>query len=732
MSSAIAFVGAGPTTIYTLHALLSYTAQPMAITIFEQQGSVGRGTPYRPGWNDPAMLSNIASVEIPPLEQTLVEWLEQQSEARLDELGIRRGDIDERTFYPRLALGEFFYDQLQAILQRARANGSEITVRTGCRVLDAESAADGMTLTVQPRRGNTGKERFDHVVLATGHQWPREPEVRPGYFLSPWPASALSDVPATTVGIRGSSLSAIDAAVALCVSHGEFVEDAGGQISYRPAADTEDFHMTMMSRKGLLPEADFYFAIPYEPLSICTPEAMEALLATEDGALLDDAFFLFQRELAAADPDYARKIDLQELTLETFCDRYFNERIGADPFEWAQQNLKEAQENYQAQRTVPWRYAILRMHEVIELLVPHLEQADFKRFSKFFKPVFVDDYATVPHESIKRLLALHRAGKLTVMAVGDDYHIDSRRSESGAVLQLGGKEIHFPVFIEATGQRALSAKDFPFPSLIDQGIIRDASAPGTEGPPRGIVIDDEFHPVSDEIPGDQLFCLSLPFLLGRHPFIQGITSSHDMGLVVGEKLAAAVDLDFVRVTNAAIAAGTKNRKAGAKLFAVYVGGDFPGANIELHDIRFVVAASMRQTYPQLRKQWWGTPQSLHIDCWAELTQVDGYEVSLRPEPFHGAARLYFVNLGGYDPAEFAERHRNVFIVSESEAQAKRRAIKFAKEWTEPHRDEMYEAEQIFCLSVAALEQRLYVHLTPGAPKEQPAFTCHYTPIGRKT
>lgn len=34
--------------------------------------------------------------------------------------------------------------------------------------------------------------------------------------------------------------------------------------------------------------------------------------------------------------------------------------------------------------------------------------------------------------------------------------------------------------------------------------------------------------------------LSLPFILGRHPFIQGITSSHEMGAVVGTALAAAI------------------------------------------------------------------------------------------------------------------------------------------------------------------------------------------------
>jgi hypothetical protein len=36
-----------------------------------------------------------------------------------------------------------------------------------------------------------------------------------------------------------------------------------------------------------------------------------------------------------------------------------------------------------------------------------------------------------------------------------------------------------------------------------------------------------------------LFCLSLPFLLGQHPFAQGITSSAEMAEVVADAIEAA-------------------------------------------------------------------------------------------------------------------------------------------------------------------------------------------------
>src|ERR1700761_3139008 len=556
MKPSVAFVGAGPTTIYTLHALLETAPGPFSLTIFEEQASAGRGTPYRPGWNDPAMLSNIASIEIPPLVDSLVDWLRDQPGDRLTELGVDPTNIGERTFYPRLALGAFFHAQFEALLDQARALGADVQVKTRCRVLDAQSTAQGITLKIRHRSNQSLKQTFNHVVLATGHQWPEQPEVRPGYFLSPWPASALATIAPCHVGIRGTSLTAIDATVALAVAHGEFVEREDGTMAYMPAPNTDSFRITMMSRKGLLPEADFYGPLPYEPLAIFTPEAADALIGAPDGALLDQAFSLFRQELLTADPGYAAKLHVADLSIEEFHDRYFEDRANADPFVWAEANLREAQRNYEAKYTVPWRYAILRMHEVMARLIPYLEQDDFKRFSRYFKPIFVDDYATVPHKSIKRMIALHKAGKLEIVAIGDEYRIDSHRPEGGATVTAGENTFSFPVFIEATGQRALQSRDFPFKSLLRQGIVRDVDPSAQGGSSRGIVIDDEFHPVADDIPVDQLFCLSLPFILGRHPFIQGITSSHEMGQVVGQQLAKAIDRDLERSSKTNLASAT--------------------------------------------------------------------------------------------------------------------------------------------------------------------------------
>jgi Domain of Unknown Function (DUF1543) len=97
-----------------------------------------------------------------------------------------------------------------------------------------------------------------------------------------------------------------------------------------------------------------------------------------------------------------------------------------------------------------------------------------------------------------------------------------------------------------------------------------------------------------------------------------------------------------------------------KLFVFHVGGDCGNSNVELHDVRFSVGETAEDCFDDLRRQWWGEPKSLHLDAWGAVEQADGYDVELSAEPSKSAqAKLFFVNLGGYDPAEFTELQRNV-------------------------------------------------------------------------
>lgn len=72
----IFFNDTATTEIYTLFSLLQQQT-PLSISIFEQADEAGVGMPYSDEENSKMMLANIASIEIPPIYCTYLEWLQK-------------------------------------------------------------------------------------------------------------------------------------------------------------------------------------------------------------------------------------------------------------------------------------------------------------------------------------------------------------------------------------------------------------------------------------------------------------------------------------------------------------------------------------------------------------------------------------------------------------------------------------------------------------------------------
>lgn len=161
---------------------------------------------------------------------------------------------------------------------------------------------------------------------------------------------------------------------------------------------------------------------------------------------------------------------------------------------------------------------------------------------------------------------------------------------------------------------------------------------------------------------------------------------------------------------------------------VLVGGHTPTSNLEVHDMRFVVGDTIKDTYETLQNEWWGAPDTLHIDVWGAVTQIDGYNISLSPEPYKGAEKLYFINLGGYMADLFDEAHKNMLVVETSLPHARARAKDSVAHWTQPHKDTEFEIEKILPLTQCG---GLHVHLEKAKEEIPFDFHCSYTPISKK-
>jgi uncharacterized NAD(P)/FAD-binding protein YdhS len=321
------------------------------------------------------------------------------------------------------------------------------------------------------------------------------------------------------VAILGTSLSGIDAAVSLAQRHGEF-EGEAPSLSYKLRPESQQLQLTMMSRNGLLPEADFYCPIPYEPLDIFTVDAIESEVQAGVEGLLDRLFNLFRLQITACDPEYARTVDLIEATADTYSDAYFASRSGSEPIECARANLTVTDGDRKSNHTVPWKYAVLRMHEVFEHAVRHFDSHDRDRFHNGMRKMFIDNYAAIPPESVRRLIALHDAGVLDIVSLGSDYEV---RSEGIHRVVADDKNYTFDVLIDATGEAAGSIDEMPFPG------VKEAFAAQLKK--RRKRFDPEALPKHGGV-----YLAALPYLLIERPFVQGLVSCYEIGTVIAAEI----------------------------------------------------------------------------------------------------------------------------------------------------------------------------------------------------
>ncbi|WP_150466645.1 DUF1543 domain-containing protein [Francisella sp. SYW-9] len=136
-----------------------------------------------------------------------------------------------------------------------------------------------------------------------------------------------------------------------------------------------------------------------------------------------------------------------------------------------------------------------------------------------------------------------------------------------------------------------------------------------------------------------------------------------------------------------------------QLFIVYLGGRAPKANIELHDVQFVVGDSIEDTYEQLKKNWFGTTNRLHLDSYKSVKGVDGYRVSIEDIPQNYDEKLYFVNLGGYDENRLNELHEFGLFVATNQTEARKKAQKvLLKNTIRQHKDDLMNIDDLLELN----------------------------------
>ena len=164
------------------------------------------------------------------------------------------------------------------------------------------------------------------------------------------------------------------------------------------------------------------------------------------------------------------------------------------------------------------------------------------------------------------------------------------------------------------------------------------------------------------------------------------------------------------------------------LYLVVLGGRSKKANIELHDVRWVVGSKIEDTYDSLRKDWFGSSKGLHIDSYKKIKYLDGYKVNLRnvenlkinnnKSSFKSNTKqnLWFVNIGGYDPSSMQEKHEFGLVIATNKLEAKNIAkSKWLVGFKKKHKDDISPIEKLISCDDCKLIKKIdnwEIELTP--------------------
>jgi len=547
----VAILGGGPSGLFMFKRLVESNNSDLEIDIFERKDLLGAGMPYsKDGAND-EHITNVSGNEIPDLVTSISEWIQTISKDTVDHFNIDPAKFNDFKVLPRLLFGQYLRDQFGLLLKRAKDIGLDIKVHYNSEVTDIiDHQQDGYT---EVEVNSKSRYIFDHVIICTGHNWPAtyEKEVE-GYFDSPYPPSKIAFKVNNPVAIKGSSLTAIDAIRTLARNNGSFATDSSGRVHYQLADDSKDFRIVMHSRNGMLPAIRFHLEDSHLLKdSVISKEELAQNRASNEGFLSLDYIFdyNFKRMIQTREPEFYDQI--KDMKMEEFVGLMMELRERLEPFQLFKAEYIEAEQSIKRKESVYWKEMLAVLSFAMNYPAKYFSAEDMQRLQKVLMPLISIVIAFVPQSSVEEMLALHEAGILEMVSVGDDSEVEPHK-DGGIVYHYSDSNgtsrfERFKTFVDCVGQPHLSYEDLPYKSLIENKTVspakiwfRDninaenalksnAKNIGQDAAGNyylrvsGITINDAFQAVDDYgALNERIYVMAVPYIGGYNPDYSGL------------------------------------------------------------------------------------------------------------------------------------------------------------------------------------------------------------------
>jgi len=425
--------------------------------------------PYsKDGAND-EHITNVSGNEIPELVSPISEWIKTVPKETLSHFHINPDHFNDYKVLPRLLFGQYLTAQFALLKKKAAEEGIRTTVYFDSPVTDIIDHPQRSVVVVEV--GGKDKFEYDHVIICTGHNWPVKHEGSvPGYFDSPYPPAKLAVKINHAVAIKGSSLTAIDGIRTLARHNGSFGKDAEGNLMYSPADDRPGFKMVMHSRNGMLPAVRFHLEDSHLGKETVLSKADVIAHREANGGFLSLDYVFeqnFKKHLIDKDPEFYAKI--RDMKIEEFVELVMDLRERLDPFQLFRAEYAEAAKSIKRKESVYWKEMLGVLSFAMNYPAKYFSAEDMLRLQKVLMPLISIVIAFVPQSSVEELLALHEAGVLDMVAVGDDSHIEVK-PEGGIIYHYTDESgqphaAPFKTFVDCVGQPHLTFQELPYEGL---------------------------------------------------------------------------------------------------------------------------------------------------------------------------------------------------------------------------------------------------------------------------
>lgn len=540
MPLSIAILGGGPSAIFIYKRLIQeMEPADFRITIYEKGDRIGCGMPYgRDGAAD-EHITNVSGNEIPDLVTAVADWIRTVSKDTLDKYHIDPAKFNDYKVLPRLLFGQYLCDQFKLLQAEAKQKEIQTDIYYQTMVQDVIDDPDKEKVRVITENG---EEEYDRVMVCTGHLWPKIHEgQQPGWFDSPYPPEKIALKANHAIAVRGASLTAIDAVRTLGRHNGRFEKDDKGKLHFYAHEDNPDFRIVLHSRNGLLPAVRFHLEDTHLGKdTVLKPEQITANRAANDGFLSLDYVFEqnFKEGIKKHDP--ACYAEIKNMNLEGFVDHMMTRREALDPFALLRAEYAEAEQSIRRHRSVYWKEMLAILSFAMNYPAKYFSAEDMLRLQKTLMPLISVVIAFVPQSSAETLMALHDAGRLTMVIVSEE---EEPEPVAGGGVDYVGK--HYPLFVDCIGQPHIAFENIPFEGLKTAGAparlaFRNQTSAqqllnagdkrvkaGADGryylQVPGLAINDHFQLVDEfNALNDRIYIMAVPFIGGFNPDYSGL------------------------------------------------------------------------------------------------------------------------------------------------------------------------------------------------------------------